>query len=181
MPKITNIKARQVFDSRGLPTIESEVLLDDGNIAAAIVPSGASTGSHEAFELRDIDNKEYLGKSVLKAVEKVNKEIAKELTKSPRVKLESEDIKYSESDLNDYINVFYVPDKDFRRVINELQSNSIDNELLATEKHIYPEYQRFYELFSKKVYSYNPKGFQTKDMKLPSSDIVILEVPSYTF
>ena len=79
MPKITNIKARQVFDSRGIPTIESEVFLDDGNAASAIVPSGASTGTHEAFELRDTDNKEYLGKSVLKAIDKVNGEIAKTL------------------------------------------------------------------------------------------------------
>ena len=56
MPKITNIKSRQVFDSRGIPTIEAEVFLDDGNVASAIVPSGASTGTHEAFELIDIDN-----------------------------------------------------------------------------------------------------------------------------
>ena len=79
MPKITNIKSRQVFDSRGIPTIESEVFLDDGNVASAIVPSGASTGTYEAFELRDIDNKKYLGKSVLQAIEKVNGEIAKAL------------------------------------------------------------------------------------------------------
>ncbi len=79
MPKITNIKSRQVFDSRGIPTIESEVFLDDGNVASAIVPSGASTGTHEAFELRDIDNKKYLGKSVLQSIEKVNGEIAKAL------------------------------------------------------------------------------------------------------
>ena len=79
MSKITNIKARQVFDSRGNPTIESEVHLKDGNKASAIVPSGASTGTHEAFELRDIENKKYLGKSVLKAIEKVNGEISNEL------------------------------------------------------------------------------------------------------
>ena len=79
MPKITNIKSRQVFDSRGIPTIESEVFLDDGNVASAIVPSGASTGTYEAFELRDIDNKKYLGKSVLQAIENVNGEIAKAL------------------------------------------------------------------------------------------------------
>ena len=52
MPKITNIKARQVFDSRGVPTIESEIYLDDGNKASAIVPSGASKGSYEVFELQ---------------------------------------------------------------------------------------------------------------------------------
>ena len=79
MSKISNIKARQVFDSRGNPTIESEIYLEDGSKASAIVPSGASTGAHEAFELRDIENKKYLGKSVLKAIEKVNGEISKEL------------------------------------------------------------------------------------------------------
>ena len=79
MPKITNIKARQVFDSRGNPTIESEVYLEDGSIATAIVPSGASVGTHEAFELRDIENKKYLGKGVSKAIDKVNGEISKKL------------------------------------------------------------------------------------------------------
>ena len=79
MSKITNIKARQVFDSRGNPTIESEIYLKDGSKASAIVPSGASKGTYEAFELRDIENKKYLGKSVFKAIEKVNGEIAKAL------------------------------------------------------------------------------------------------------
>ena len=79
MPKIINIKGRQVFDSRGNPTVEAEIHLDDGNHASAIVPSGASTGSHEAFELRDFENKEYLGKSVFKALEKINGEISKQL------------------------------------------------------------------------------------------------------
>jgi enolase len=79
MTKISKIKARQVFDSRGIPTIESEIHLDDGSKASAIVPSGASTGTHEAFELRDVENKNYLGKSVLKAIEKVNGEISKAL------------------------------------------------------------------------------------------------------
>jgi len=79
MSKITNIKARQVFDSRGIPTIESEIHLKNGCKASAIVPSGESTGTHEAFELRDIENKKYLGKSVLKAIEKVNGEISKTL------------------------------------------------------------------------------------------------------
>ena len=79
MSKITNIKARQVFDSRGIPTIESEVYSDDGSKGSAIVPSGASTGTHEVFELRDIENKKYLGKSVLSAMGKVNGEISKAL------------------------------------------------------------------------------------------------------
>ena len=79
MPKIIKIKGRQVFDSRGIPTVEAEVYSDDGNHASAIVPSGASTGTHEAFELRDLENKEYLGKSVLKPVENVNSIISKTL------------------------------------------------------------------------------------------------------
>ena len=59
MPKIIKIISRQVYDSRGNPTIESEVHLDNGKNASAIVPSGASTGTYEAFELRDIENKKY--------------------------------------------------------------------------------------------------------------------------
>ena len=79
MPKITKIKGRQVFDSRGNPTVETEIHLNDGSSAFAIAPSGASTGTHEAFELRDFQNKEYLGKGVQKAVEKINGEISKGL------------------------------------------------------------------------------------------------------
>jgi len=79
MAKITSIKARQVFDSRGNPTIETEITLGDNIKASAIVPSGASTGKYEAFELRDIENKKYFGKSVLKAIEKVNGEISKSI------------------------------------------------------------------------------------------------------
>ena len=79
MTKIKRIKGRQVFDSRGNPTVEAEVFIDDDNYASAIVPSGASTGTYEAFELRDKENKSYLGKSVLKAVENINNPIAKAL------------------------------------------------------------------------------------------------------
>ena len=79
MAKIKKIKGRQVFDSRGNPTVEAEVFLKDGHCASAIVPSGASTGTYEAFELRDKNNKNYLGKSVLKAVENINGPIKKAL------------------------------------------------------------------------------------------------------
>ena len=79
MAKIKKIKGRQVFDSRGNPTIEAEVYSDNGNHALAIIPSGASTGTHEAFELRDKENKNYLGKSVFKAVENIIGPIAKTL------------------------------------------------------------------------------------------------------
>jgi hypothetical protein len=76
---ITKVIARQVLDSRGNPTLEAEVFLQDGTRARAIVPSGASTGEHEALELRDGDKTKYGGKGVLKAVENVNKKIAKAL------------------------------------------------------------------------------------------------------
>ncbi|HTK03457.1 MAG TPA: phosphopyruvate hydratase [Alphaproteobacteria bacterium] len=70
--KIKNIHARQILDSRGNPTVECDITLEDGSFGRAAVPSGASTGTHEALELRDGDPKIYLGKSVLKAVENVN-------------------------------------------------------------------------------------------------------------
>ncbi len=76
MSNISEIRGCQVLDSRGNPTVEAEVWLQDGSIGRAIVPSGASTGEHEAVELRDGDKENYLGKSVLKAVENVNGEIA---------------------------------------------------------------------------------------------------------
>ena len=81
MEKIKKIKGRQVFDSRGNPTVEAEVFTEDGKYASAIVPSGASTGTHEAFELRDKKNKNYLGKSVFKAVENINGPIKKNFTR----------------------------------------------------------------------------------------------------
>jgi enolase len=76
--KIRLIKARQILDSRGNPTIEVDCILDDNCIGRAAVPSGASTGEHEAIELRDHDKSRYLGKGVLKAVSNVNDIIAKE-------------------------------------------------------------------------------------------------------
>src|SRR6186997_1392195 len=73
------VTARQVIDSRGNPTIEVDVLLEDGTLGRAAVPSGASTGEHEAVELRDDDKKRWMGKGVTKAVENVNSKIAPEL------------------------------------------------------------------------------------------------------
>src|SRR5579884_3737097 len=73
---ITETRARQALDSRGNPTVEAEVWLESGAVGRAIVPSGASTGEHEAVELRDNDARRYQGKGVLKAVENVNREIA---------------------------------------------------------------------------------------------------------
>jgi enolase len=79
MDRISNIYAREVLDSRGNPTVEVEVSTELGAFGRAIVPSGASTGVHEAVELRDGDKDRYLGKGVLKAVKNVNEEIAPEL------------------------------------------------------------------------------------------------------
>ena len=70
--KIARVIGRQILDSRGNPTVEADVILDDGTRGRAAVPSGASTGEHEALELRDADKSRYLGKGVLRAVENVN-------------------------------------------------------------------------------------------------------------
>ena len=78
MSKILKVKARQVFDSRGNPTIEAEVFTKN-NSASAICTSGASTGTFEAFEKRDKNNKRYLGKSVLGAISLINTKISKKL------------------------------------------------------------------------------------------------------
>src|ERR1700674_226454 len=75
--KITRVRARQVIDSRGNPTVEADVYLESGAFVRAAVPSGASTGEHEALELRDGDKSKYLGKGVLKAVQNANTEIGK--------------------------------------------------------------------------------------------------------
>src|SRR5690348_15641906 len=75
MTAIVDIIGREILDSRGNPTVEVDVVLEDGSIGRAAVPSGASTGAHEAVELRDGDKARYLGKGVRKAVEAVNGEI----------------------------------------------------------------------------------------------------------
>ena len=80
MSKIQSVRAREILDSRGNPTVEVDVRLADGSFGRAAVPSGASTGVHEALELRDGDKKRFGGKGVLKAVENVNGAIAKAVT-----------------------------------------------------------------------------------------------------
>ena len=77
MSLIAHIKGREILDSRGNPTVEVDVLLESGAFGRAAVPSGASTGAHEAVELRDADPKRYGGKGVLRAVDAVNEELAK--------------------------------------------------------------------------------------------------------
>ena len=79
MTEIIDIRAREILDSRGNPTVEAEVELEDGSVGSACVPSGASTGSREALELRDHDPKRYMGKGVLAAVENVNRRIREPL------------------------------------------------------------------------------------------------------
>src|SRR6202049_360310 len=78
--KIARVHGRQIIDSRGNPTVEADVILEGGALGRAAVPSGASTGEHEAIELRDGDKSRYLGKGVLKAVANVNGEIARAVT-----------------------------------------------------------------------------------------------------
>lgn len=90
---ISNIKAREILDSRGNPTVEADVILSSGTMGRACVPSGASTGSREALELRDGDSKRYLGKGVLKAVGHVNGEIREALLgKDPSNQVEIDNI-----------------------------------------------------------------------------------------
>src|SRR4051812_30732013 len=83
MSAIAHIKARQILDSRGNPTVEVDILTEKGFMGRAAVPSGASTGAHEAMELRDNDKKFYLGKGVLHAVGNVNGPINDELKAVP--------------------------------------------------------------------------------------------------
>src|SRR6201998_3288538 len=77
--EITKIIGREILDSRGNPTVEADVYLADGSMGRAAVPSGASTGEHEAVELRDGDKSRYLGKGTTKAAGHINREIAKAL------------------------------------------------------------------------------------------------------
>ena len=79
MAKIKNVKGRQVFDSRGNPTVEAEIFLENGISAIAISPSGASTGAFEAHELRDQDKNKFLGKSVNTAIKNINNKISPKL------------------------------------------------------------------------------------------------------
>src|SRR5688500_15439874 len=79
MTTITDVVAREILDSRGNPTVEVDVYLEDGSTGRAAVPSGASTGAHEAVEMRDNDDGRYLGKGVLTAVDNVNDKIAPEI------------------------------------------------------------------------------------------------------
>ena len=81
MSKIADIRGREIVDSRGNPTVEADVILDSGVRGRAAVPSGASTGSREAVELRDGDSKRYQGKGVLKAVENINTVLAPALVR----------------------------------------------------------------------------------------------------
>jgi enolase len=80
MTAIIDIAAREILDSRGNPTVEVDVTLEDGSLGRAAVPSGASTGAHEAVEVRDGDKSRYAGKGVLKAVDAVNRDIFEALS-----------------------------------------------------------------------------------------------------
>ena len=78
MAKVKTIFSREILDSRGNPTIECDITLEDNSFGRASVPSGASTGKHEALEIRDGDSQRYNGKGVLKAVKNINEKLSKE-------------------------------------------------------------------------------------------------------
>src|SRR2546428_8879941 len=98
MLTIAALKAREILDSRGNPTLEVDCVLECGAVGRAAVPSGASTGEHEAVELRDGDKGRYQGKGVLHAVENVNGEIAKALAKMDAAEQRALDQKMIELD-----------------------------------------------------------------------------------
>jgi enolase 1/2/3 len=98
MAKIVKVIGREILDSRGNPTVEADVILDDGSMGRAAVPSGASTGVHEAVELRDGEKKRYLGKGTRKAAQHVNKEIAKAITGMDAAGQEAIDLKMIKAD-----------------------------------------------------------------------------------
>ena len=89
MSTIVDIQAREILDSRGNPTVEVDVVLEDGSVGRAAVPSGASTGAYEAVEMRDNDAGRYGGKGVLKAVENVNSEIFDDSELKPKPQIDS--------------------------------------------------------------------------------------------
>ena len=93
MARIVKVTGREILDSRGNPTVEADVILDDGSMGRAAVPSGASTGVHEAVELRDGDKKRHLGKGTRKAAQHVSKEIAKAITGMEAAQQEEIDFK----------------------------------------------------------------------------------------
>src|SRR5690242_20314291 len=95
---IRTVRAREILDSRGNPTVEVEVTLEDGTLGRAAVPSGASTGAHEAVELRDNDKNRYGGKGVLTAVDNVNDKIAPELVEMDATNQRAIDLQLIELD-----------------------------------------------------------------------------------
>ncbi len=98
MAKIVKVIGREILDSRGNPTVEADVILDDGSMGRAAVPSGASTGVHEAVELRDGEKKRYLGKGTRKAAQHVNKEIARAVAGMDAACQEEIDLKMIKTD-----------------------------------------------------------------------------------
>src|SRR4051795_591536 len=98
MSTIAAVLARQILDSRGNPTVEVDVLLEDGSVGRAAVPSGASTGAHEAVELRDGDPKRFGGKGVLRAVDNVTGEIAAALSGMEALDQRAVDVRMLELD-----------------------------------------------------------------------------------
>ena len=132
MEKIKKIHAREILDSRGNPTVECDVVLEDGSFGRAAVPSGASTGIHEALELRDDDKKRYLGKGVKKAIQNINELINKEIINKLKAELKDLRHKYKEDD----------PKFACNKVIDEFWDYSSEDRQKAIElSHAYKNYK----------------------------------------
>ena len=113
MSTIIDIFAREILDSRGNPTVEADVLLESGAFGRAAVPSGASTGVHEALELRDGDKSRFLGKGVLKAVDNVNNEIGDALIgfeSDSQIDIDEAMIELDGTKYHDYSNKYFKND-----------------------------------------------------------------------
>lgn len=180
MKKIKDIKAREILDSRGNPTIETKITLDNGISAKASVPSGASTGIHEAWELRDGDKKRYNGKGVLKAVKNVNEKIFKELKGFEVLKQEKIDEKMIKLDGT----------KNKKKLgANAILSVSLACAragALAEKKELYEYIDRTYKLDNKKYELPTPSfnifnGGKHADTNLDFQEFMILPICKKTF
>ena len=126
--KIENIKAMEILDSRGNPTVQVEVVTEGGFTGVAMVPSGASTGSFEAVELRDDSKERYLGKGVLQAVQNVNKKIAREIEGMNVY----EQVKIDKKLIDKYINEFL----SLENLVRELIINLVEKIYIYQDKQV---------------------------------------------
>lgn len=171
MMKIQKIKAREILDSRGIPTIESTVFLEDGSIGVASVPSGASTGEHEAWELRDNDPERFHGKGVLKAVHNVETKIAKVLEGVEATNQKLIDQKMVEADGTE---------NKKNLGANAILSVSLATAKAAAESLKLPLYQYLHELYSLDGQWQEGLGVDEGQFQMPKIMSVVIEAGKHS-